>query len=866
VLARLGSADAATRYDALMQTFGEVDGELRTLRRCGPALAAVLRGEQDPLQLLFPGGSFDEARKLYVDSPYAQTYNRALGEALQSAIARLPAGARLRVLEIGAGTGGTTTYVLPLLPAERTEYTFTDLSPLFLERAAENFAAYPFVRHALLDIERDPQAQGFAAGAYDIVIAANVLHATADLAQTLRHAKSLMAPGAMLFLLEGVAPERWVDLTFGLTEGWWRFTDAPLRPDYPLVPRSAWLDTLQGLGFQGACAVPDDGWTARGAAQQALMLAQRPVGGQTWTLVGDLRGMGEALAERLRARGEQVHLVAADAAPAAGELGEIVYLAGLELAARGLDDREAAALAPTLAGEWPRRWLAAAAQGQGRIRVVTQGVQGGAGGAMSPGAAWQAPLWGWGRGFSLEHPGAWGGLIDLPAHDASAVDTLLAALDAVDGEDQAAWRDGQRRVARLVQADTPPASAPSFSADACYLVTGGFGGLGLVVARWLAEHGARHIALLGRQPDLGAPGVAEIEALGAKVHAVQADVADEAAMARALDQLQREAPPLRGVMHAAAALSAAPLLQLDDARVRGMLAPKLAGTLVLERLTRGLPLDFLVLFSSTTALLGASGLAHYAAANTFLDTLAEASDASRRMISVNWGTWEVMRLASSDDQRSYREGGLQPMAAADALDALGRLLGNPTARQTVVAQVDWAALKSLHEARRSRPLLTHLGIATRAAVVEAPRVDSGPSLQARLEAAPPAMRHDLLVEFVRQEVASVLGLAGPAVVPIATGLFDLGMDSLMAVELKRRLERGAARALPSTLTFNYPNVGALARFLETQLTVKTTAPTAAVAAPVPAATVEVPDADADLDSLSDDELEARLLARLEQTK
>ncbi|MGQ3136898.1 beta-ketoacyl reductase, partial [Phenylobacterium sp.] len=196
---------------------------------------------------------------------------------------------------------------------------------------------------------------------------------------------------------------------------------------------------------------------------------------------------------------------------------------------------------------------------------------------------------------------------------------------------------------------------------------------GLVVARWLAEHGARHIALLGRRPDLGAPGVAEIEALGAKVHTVQADVADEAAMARAFEQLKRDAPPLRGVMHAAAALSAAPLLQLDDAMVRQMLAPKLAGTLVLKRLTRGMPLDFLVLFSSTTALLGASGLAHYAAANTFLDTLAEAIDASRRVISVNWGTWEVMRLASSDDQRSYREGGLQPMAAADALDALGRL-------------------------------------------------------------------------------------------------------------------------------------------------------------------------------------------------
>lgn len=269
------------------------------------------------------------------------------------------------------------------------------------------------------------------------------------------------------------------------------------------MPRSAWLATLQGLGFQGACAVPDDRWTTRGAAQQALMLAQAPLGGQTWTLVGDVQGLGQALAERLRARGDQVQILAADAVPPAGALGEIIYLAGLELAERGLDDREAATLTHTLAGETPRRWLAAAAQGQGRIRFVTQGVQGGAGGAMSPGAAWQAPLWGWGRGFSLEQPGAWGGLIDLPS--ASTADTLLEALDAVDGEDQVAWRDGQRRVARLVQADTPPAAPLSFSADACYLVTGGFGGLGLVVARWLAEHGARHIALLGATPTLARP-------------------------------------------------------------------------------------------------------------------------------------------------------------------------------------------------------------------------------------------------------------------------------------------------------------------------------------------------------------------------
>jgi acyl transferase domain-containing protein/acyl carrier protein len=864
VLAPLGTADAVTRYGALLQQFGAVDGELSTLRRCGPSLAQVLRGEQDPLQLLFPGGSFDEARKLYVDSPYAQTYNRALGEALQAAIASVPAGTRLRVLEIGAGTGGTTTYVLPLLPADRTEYTFTDLSPLFLERAAEQFAAYPFVRHALLDIERDPLEQGFKAGSFDIVIAANVLHATADLAQTLRHARRLMAPGAMLFLLEGVAPERWVDLTFGLTEGWWRFTDAALRPTYPLIPRTAWLSTLHGLGFEGTTALPDDSWTARGGAQQALMVARAPAGGRRWMLIGDMEGVAASLASRLRARGDAVSLLpvetATDKLDASGDL---VYLAGLELASLPMDDAAAAPRALALAGEQPRRWLAAAARGEGRIWLVTRGAQGVAGDPMAPGAAWQAPLWGWGRGFALEHPGQWGGLIDLPATENDASATLLAALDADDGEDQTAWRNGQRSVARLVKADAPTADAMAFKADACYLVTGGFGGLGLVVARWMAEHGARHIALLGRRAVPDDEGVRAIEALGARVHALQGDVADEAAMVRVLAQLAADAPPLRGVMHAAAALSAAPLTALTASQVSDMLAPKLTGTLVLERLTRQMDLDFLVLFSSTTALLGATGLAHYAAANSFLDTLALSTPPARRLLSVNWGTWEVMRLATADHQRSYREGGLQPMAANDALDALGHLLSG-TRAQAVVARVDWAVLRPLHEARRSRPFLSHLGAPVRAAsAAAAPRAEAGPTLQERLAAAPMAMRHDLLVEFVQKEVAAVLALASPAAVPIAVGLFDLGMDSLMAVELKRRLERGAGRPMPSTLTFNYPNVGALARFLETQLTVK-----AVETSVVPAATaaVVVPSPDTELDDLSDDELEARLMARLEQAR
>ena len=253
---------------SLASEFPEFAAELELTARCAAPLAKVLQGKLDPLTLLFPGGSSETAEKIYTHSPAPKVFNGLAAKIINHEIASRPDGS-LHVLEIGAGTGGTTTYLAPLFPANRAEYFYTDVSPAFVTAAEKKFASYPNFKYRVLDIEKDPSAQNFPLHHFDIVIAANVLHATADLAKTFAHIRELMAPGALLVLVEGTRPEAWVDLTFGLTEGWWRFKDTTLRPNYPLLARETWFRFLCERGFEYANAAQPP----TGSQQAVFMLA-----------------------------------------------------------------------------------------------------------------------------------------------------------------------------------------------------------------------------------------------------------------------------------------------------------------------------------------------------------------------------------------------------------------------------------------------------------------------------------------------------------------------------------------------------------------------------------------------------------------
>ena len=476
-----GGATASASAAMLAARRAAFEAEIGLTRRCGARLADLLRGAVDPLHLLFPDGSLDVAEQLYIHSPGAKAYNGLVREILAAVT---PSAGPLRILEIGGGTGGTTTQLLPHLPAARTEYLFTDVSPLFAARAEERFGAFPFVRAQTLDIETDPARQGLGGRAFDVVVAANVLHATRDLRRTFRHVRQLMAPGGLLILIEVTRPQGWIDVSFGLTEGWWLFEDTDLRPSYPLLSRAAWIRFLQDdAGFSDAVAIP--GLTEDREPVQAVFVARAPADaarietratpGVDWLVLADESGMGDRLAARLERRGDRVARVKKGTAFARTDGGfvidptsradfdrvlteisspqNVVHLWGLDVAPAAsmmvakLREDEARVCGSAL-------HLVQAVTGSGstnppRLHLVTRGAQPAGTALVAPAPA---TLWGLGKVIDLEHPELSCRRIDLaPSGQAGEIDALIAELDADDGENQVALRAEGRLVPRLVQ-------------------------------------------------------------------------------------------------------------------------------------------------------------------------------------------------------------------------------------------------------------------------------------------------------------------------------------------------------------------------------------------------------------------------------
>ncbi|MGZ7443445.1 SDR family oxidoreductase [Paenibacillus sp. TH7-28] len=248
--------DIAELRASLEKNFNIPDIYTSIVSHCMKHYPEVLRGEMNPMQVLFPRGSSDILAPLYhMPSPYND-----LAAYVAEECVRIKAAGRgtVNILEIGAGTGGTTARILPRIANLPVSYTYTDISPVLVHKAKTNFAEYEFVDYRVLNIEKSPDLQGFEGKRYDIVVAANVLHATARLRDTMNHVQALMTPGAILLMVETTKVVRYADLIFGITDGWWKYEDEEFRESSALLEPDVWEAAMPSLGFERAVCLPLD--------------------------------------------------------------------------------------------------------------------------------------------------------------------------------------------------------------------------------------------------------------------------------------------------------------------------------------------------------------------------------------------------------------------------------------------------------------------------------------------------------------------------------------------------------------------------------------------------------------------------------
>ncbi len=427
----------------------------------------------------------------------------------------------------------------------------------------------------------------------------------------------------------------------------------------------------------------------------------------------------------------------------------------------------------------------------------------------------QAMVWGLGRVAALEHPGRWGGLVDLPPTvDSPVAERLAGVLSSA--EDQVAVRASGVFVRRLLHAPVGAGPRRGWPLRGTTLITGAFGALGRRIARWLAAAGAERLLLTGRHasdPEL----VAELTALGVEVDVAACDVADREAVAALLARIPEDRP-LTAVAHAAGVLDDGVIDALDPQRFARVLHAKVSGARNLHELAG--ELKAFVLFSSATGAVGNAGQANYAAANTYLDALAEQRRADGlAATSVAWGPWGAGGMAvDGADARivgaRLRRNGMTVLDPDLAIAALGTAFAHDESG-LVIADIDWARFLSVFATTRSSPLLADIPEVRQSKAAASPAEAS--SLVRRLAGMSRAGRVRTLRDLVCRHAAQVLGHDSVAQVRPGEPFHEQGLSSLGVIELRNQLSAETGLRLSASTLFDHPTPIALAGHLDAEL-------------------------------------------------
>ena len=482
-------ADPEDFAAGMMAQFPQGSSEVQLFMRCAGALAESLTGQADPLTLLFSSGE-PTAATLYRANPVARGANFLLADVMAALLGDLPEGRKLRVVEIGAGTGASTEFVLPELPEGRFEYFYTDISAGFFAEAEEQFGdAGGAIQYRTLDIENDPEEQGYEPHGYDLLVASNVLHATKSLDETLTNCRKLLRPSGLLVALENPQGLDWLDLTFGQLDGWWRFVGDYRRAHHALVSTSIWRSALEDTGFHEIEMIGPERTSLDQMAERVVIVARGPTEvlepSGTWVITEDEGGVAEEVAAALASRNQTVVLAAPESGPASQPDGldsrvsrEVVETDRREswnslfqslpshpplkgvVHLMGLDGHGIDGTAEELGQDTRRATGSALALVQGMSDadvtpqkgtwLITRGAQilererfGEPAGAV---------LWGFGKVISREASHLNSRMIDLDPSEPLPLDDIANELMYPDDETHIAYRMGRRQLARLIRA------------------------------------------------------------------------------------------------------------------------------------------------------------------------------------------------------------------------------------------------------------------------------------------------------------------------------------------------------------------------------------------------------------------------------